>query len=216
MGNSAAAVKLALLRLIRERELVSPARGFYVILSRSLAFRGGAALYKLHIRPPARYSEDIDFVQVNTEPAGPLMGALRDALDPWLGKPQWKQTEGRVTFVYRFESEDAPPLRLRLKVEINSREHFSVYGLTVPPFAVASRQLKHAIDEYLTAWNEDPKPFIWTATVEEIMDKRTRAQARWKTSSPDRSQREKTFCVNLFLRHYTKDIECGLSTSAAV
>jgi hypothetical protein len=33
-------------------------------LARRLAFRGGTALYKLHLRPPARYSEDIDLVQV--------------------------------------------------------------------------------------------------------------------------------------------------------
>ena len=109
------------------------------LLRGALAFRGGTALYKLHLRPAARYSEDIDLVQVKAEPAGPMMEALRHVLDPWLGKPRWKQTEGRVTFVYRFDSEDAPPLRLRLKVEINSREHFAVYGFTQVPFAVASR-----------------------------------------------------------------------------
>jgi predicted nucleotidyltransferase component of viral defense system len=112
------------------------------LLAKSLAFRGGTALYKIHLKPAARYSEDIDLVQINAEPAGPLMSALRDVLDPWLGKPQWKQTEGRVTFVYRVDSEDTPPLRLRLKVEINSREHFSVYGLTSHPFAVESRWFK--------------------------------------------------------------------------
>ena len=108
-------------------------------LRNSVAFRGGTALYKLHLKPAARYSEDIDLVQINPEPAGPIMGALREVLDPWLGKPQWKQTEGRVTFVYRFDSEGVPPLRLRLKVEINSREHFSVYGVTAATFAVSSR-----------------------------------------------------------------------------
>ncbi len=71
--------------------------------------------------------------------AEPGMEALRAVLDPWLGKPQWKQTEGRVTFVYRFYSEDAPPIPLRLKVEINSREHFSVYGFKQVPFCVSSR-----------------------------------------------------------------------------
>ncbi len=40
------------------------------LLSKSLAFRGGTALYKLHIRPAARYSEDIDLVQIEAEPAG--------------------------------------------------------------------------------------------------------------------------------------------------
>ena len=33
-------------------------------LSAALAFRGGTALHKLHMKPPARYSEDIDLVQV--------------------------------------------------------------------------------------------------------------------------------------------------------
>jgi predicted nucleotidyltransferase component of viral defense system len=108
-------------------------------LASSLAFRGGTALYKLHIRPPARYSEDIDLVQVRAEPIGPTLTALRGILDPWLGNPQRKQNEGRVTLNYRFDSEDAPPLRLRLKLEINSREHFALFGLMKVPFAVASR-----------------------------------------------------------------------------
>lgn len=105
----------------------------------ALAFRGGTALYKLHLTPPARYSEDIDLVQTKPEPAGPMMEALRAVLDPWLGSPRYKQTEGRVTFVYRFDSEGLPPVPMRLKVETNTREHFSVYGLKEIPFTVRSR-----------------------------------------------------------------------------
>jgi len=108
-------------------------------LSTALAFRGGTALYKLFLRPAARYSEDIDLVQVNAEPAGDVMDALHEVLDPWLGRPRYKQSEGRVTFRYRFASEDTPPIPLTLKVEINTREHFSVYGLQQVPFAVSSR-----------------------------------------------------------------------------
>jgi len=88
------------------------------LLAESLAFRGGTALYKLYIKPAARYSEDIDLVQIKAEPAGPVMDVLREVLDPWLGTPKWKQSEGRVTFVYRFESEETPPITLRLKIEI--------------------------------------------------------------------------------------------------
>jgi predicted nucleotidyltransferase component of viral defense system len=44
-----------------------------------------------------------------------------------------------VTFVYRFASEDAPPIKMKLKVEINSREHFAVHGFRRVPFSVASR-----------------------------------------------------------------------------
>lgn len=116
------------------------------LLQSSLSFRGGTALYKLYIRPPARYSEDIDLVQVNAEPIGPVMDALRAALDPWLGKPQWKQTEGRVTLNYRFGSEDTPPLRLRLKVEINSREHFALFERASVPFTVSSRWFTGSAD----------------------------------------------------------------------
>ncbi len=34
----------------------------------ALLFRGGTALNKLFLKPPARYSEDIDFVQKRPEP----------------------------------------------------------------------------------------------------------------------------------------------------
>ena len=111
-----------------------------------LAFRGGTALYKLYLTPPARYSEDIDLVQTAPGPIGPVMDDVREALDPWLGKPKWKQTEARVTFIYRFASEDAPPLRLRLKVEINSREHYSAFGLVRMPFTVTSRWFSGTAD----------------------------------------------------------------------
>ena len=67
------------------------------------------------------------------------MDALRATLDPWLGKPKWKQGEGRVTFTYRFQSEDVPPVPLKLKVETNTREHFAVFGFTHAPFEVSSR-----------------------------------------------------------------------------
>jgi predicted nucleotidyltransferase component of viral defense system len=99
------------------------------LLAGEVAFRGGTALHKLHLDPPRRYSEDIDLVQVNAGPIGPVMRAVHDRLDSWLGAPQWKQGQGRVTFYYRFESETQPVTPLRLKVEINTREHFSVLGL---------------------------------------------------------------------------------------
>ena len=109
------------------------------VLAGALAFRGATALYKLYLTPPVRYSEDIDLVQVAPGPAGPLMDGLRNVLDPWLGEARWKQTQGRVTFGYRFLSEDVPAMRLRLKVEINTREHFAVLGFTRRRFSVESR-----------------------------------------------------------------------------
>ena len=36
--------------------------------------------------------------------------------------------------------------------------------------------LKSSIDAFLHAWNQDPKPFVWTATVESIQEKLTRCR----------------------------------------
>ena len=64
------------------------------LLSEHLAFRGGTALHKLYLAPPARYSEDIDLVQVKGGPIGAIMTGLRQKLDSWLGAPKRKQSEG--------------------------------------------------------------------------------------------------------------------------
>ncbi len=111
-----------------------------------LAFRGGTALHKLHFPSSARYSEDIDLVQTSPGGIGRALDEIHEALDPWLGKPQWKQTEGRVTMNYRFNSEDLPSVRLKLKVEINTREHFTVYGLKDQRFEVRSRWFSGTAD----------------------------------------------------------------------
>ena len=108
-------------------------------VARLLAFRGGTALYKLHLRPAARYSEDIDLVQFSAGPIGGVLDAIRSALDPWLGPPSRTTKEGRIVLVYRMSSEGQPPVPMRLKVEINSREHFSVFGVEERAFAVRSR-----------------------------------------------------------------------------
>ncbi len=106
------------------------------LLAENLAFRGGTALFKLHLSP-ARYSEDIDLVQIKPGPIGPVMDAVQEKLNPWLGIPKRKQSEGRVTLTWKVESEEALPLRL--KVEINSREHFTVLGYQPFKFEMVSR-----------------------------------------------------------------------------
>ena len=110
------------------------------ILRDALTFRGGTALYKLYL-PAARYSEDIDLVQKRSEPAGAILAALREVLDPIFGNEpgtsNYDRGEARVACRYRFQSEDGQTLRL--KVEINTREHFSVEGIKEIPFSVNSR-----------------------------------------------------------------------------
>jgi predicted nucleotidyltransferase component of viral defense system len=107
-------------------------------IARTLAFRGGTALHKLILPVPGRYSEDIDLVQIRSEPIGAALEAIRGALDPWLGKPNWKLNQGRATLVYRFNTTALPLQSLRLKIEINTREHFAVLGFQHQRFVVDS------------------------------------------------------------------------------
>ncbi|MBI5362371.1 MAG: nucleotidyl transferase AbiEii/AbiGii toxin family protein [Planctomycetes bacterium] len=108
------------------------------VVSEALAFRGGTALHKLGFDAPARYSEDLDFVQVSPGGIGRVFDAIRDRLGPWLGNARWKQGEGLATLVFRFESTSLPVQRMRVKVEINTREHFFVLAPRIVSYSVDS------------------------------------------------------------------------------
>lgn len=125
-----------------EQDLVL-SRALVVLYSRpavakALAVRGGTALHKLVLPRPGRYSEDIDLVQIAPGPIGPLLDAVREALDPWLGAPGRKQTAEGATLVYRFDSSGLPVQPMRLKVEINTREHGSQAPMRGQNFAVSN------------------------------------------------------------------------------
>lgn len=107
-------------------------------LAENLAFRGGTALHKLYLSPQPRYSEDIDLVQIKAGSIKPIMDKLRDEILPFLGAHVVKQKANNNTIVYKLESEIAPVMPIRLKVEINCREHFSVLGWQKFPFSVES------------------------------------------------------------------------------
>lgn len=110
-----------------------------------LAFRGGTALNKLFFKPSERYSEDIDLVQTIAGPIGTVIQAIREALDPWLGEPNRDLKEGRVVLRYGFISEhNAIPMKL--KVEINSREHFNIFGIEKMKFKIDSLWFKGEAD----------------------------------------------------------------------
>jgi len=104
-------------------------------LASHLAFRGGTALHKLYLQPQPRYSEDIDLVQINTEPIKETMGRIRKVLS-FLGEPKIKQKAHNNTLIFRFDSEIPPTVPIRLKIEINTREHFNVLELTQHYFNV--------------------------------------------------------------------------------
>jgi predicted nucleotidyltransferase component of viral defense system len=132
------------------------------MLSEGLAFRGGTALHKLYLAPASRYSEDIDLVQVSPGPIGPLISALRRNLDRWLGEPRRKQSEGRLALIYRFESEAPPITPLRLKIEVNTREHFAILGFRKRAMRVESPWFRGAAD-------------VTTYSIEELLGTKLRA-----------------------------------------
>jgi len=107
-------------------------------LKDKIAFRGGTALNKLLFATPLRYSEDIDLVQLRAEPNGPIINAIRDALS-WLGPCKRVQAAHSVHLTFRFAHEADPTRQLKLKVEVNTREHECFLGLKHYPFAVESR-----------------------------------------------------------------------------
>ena len=106
-------------------------------LQGKIAFRGGTAIHKLLFAKPLRYSEDIDLVQTQAEPIGPTIDGVRGALS-WLGKPQREQAAHTIHLVFRFTPEVEDGSQLKLKVEINTREHENLHGLKTYPFEVSS------------------------------------------------------------------------------
>lgn len=100
-----------------------------------MAFRGGTAINKLLFRRPMRYSEDIDLVQTQPAPIGATVDAIRDALG-WLGQCKREQAGHSMHLVFKFAPEADAQSTLKLKVEINTREHDNLLGIRHYPFKV--------------------------------------------------------------------------------
>jgi len=132
------------------------------VLAGQLAFRGGTALHKLHFSPPRRYSEDIDLVQIEPGGIGPIIDKIQGILGEFLGPPRRNRAEGTVTLIYRMETEGSPAISMRMKVEINTREHFAVDGFRKVPFSVDSRWFQGSCE-------------VTTYTLDELLGTKTRA-----------------------------------------
>jgi hypothetical protein len=104
-------------------------------LAGKIAFRGGTAIHKLLFKQPLRYSEDIDLVQAHAEPIGGTVDAIRAALS-WLGKCGREQAGHSMHLMFKFRPEINAQATLKLKVEINTRDHASLLGVRRYPFAV--------------------------------------------------------------------------------
>jgi predicted nucleotidyltransferase component of viral defense system len=102
-----------------------------------IAFRGGTAINKLLFGEPLRYSEDIDLVQQQAEPIKDTVAEIRQVLS-WLGKCSYEAGPHSVHLVFKFTPEADSGSQLKLKVEINTREHQPLYGLKTYPFEVSN------------------------------------------------------------------------------
>lgn len=150
-------------------------------LRKRLAFRGGTALHKIYLKPAARYSEDIDLVQISPEPIGETLDRLRERL-AFLGKPRIKQGDMMTTMIYRFESEIPPVVPMKLKVEINCREHFSLEGYQRVSFSIVTNWFKGQCE-------------LVTFTIEELLATKLRALYQ-------RKQGRDLFDLHHALKHY--------------
>lgn len=106
-------------------------------LFENLAFRGGTALNKLYLHPPSRFSEDIDLVQIKSKPIKETIERLRIQLG-FLDLHQVRQKLNNNTLVFKYDSENNPGIKLKLKIEINCREHFSVLGFLRKEYMIRS------------------------------------------------------------------------------
>jgi len=106
------------------------------ILNDALAFRGGTALHKLFLPTPGRYSEDIDLVRTEVGSIKNIIDRIRSKLDVWLGIPSSKRNVGCFTLYYKFTASTAIAPLMRIKIEINTREHESKFSLQQRRFMV--------------------------------------------------------------------------------
>lgn len=102
-------------------------------LKNELLFRGGTALTKLFLDEPLRYSEDLAFVQRKSSAIGPIADKIKSIIDPLLGKSKTVSAKDSFKILYNFNPESNAQNQKRVKIEINTREHFSVF----PPLSLS-------------------------------------------------------------------------------
>lgn len=201
-------------------------------IANSLAFRGGTAIYKLFASEPIRYSEDIDLVQIKGEPIGETITAIRGIIDPMLGEPERKCGKKTFTLTYDILTGDfAQPQKL--KVEINTREHFSVFGWQHKDFSIKTRWysgnskiLSYEFDELLgtklRAFYQRDKGRdlfdLWFALQQENFDPRNAVSAflaymKHEKKHVTRAMFEINFLDKLNAGSFNKDISALLAPS---
>lgn len=109
------------------------------ILAEELAFRGGTCLHHLFMKTPLRYSEDLDYTRTSNTAIGPILDAVRSiGIRIGLSATRWKVGHEMARMLF-----DAEPTegigRIRIKVEINTRETASCRAYNKVLYATESR-----------------------------------------------------------------------------
>lgn len=99
------------------------------LLSENLLFIGGTALGKLYFNPPHRFSVDLDFVQIEKGPIKetiqyPLLHEVMDKLPVSLSK--YGPSNLGYKYFFDFDVWDPAIENSRIKIEVNTREHFAI------------------------------------------------------------------------------------------
>lgn len=126
-----------------------------------LALSGSTALQKLYFDTPHHYSENLELVQINPGPIDDILEQVKNKMG-WLGKPTCKIADGRVILYYKFESPIDEKINPRIKLEINTREHYQLLGITQKDYAIEN------------PWASGIAP-VTTYHLEELLGTKTRA-----------------------------------------
>jgi len=128
-------------------------------LSENLLFHGGTALGKLYFNPPHRFSVDLDFVQIEQGPIKetiqyPLLHEVMDTLPLKLAK--YGPSNIGYKYFFDFDVWDPSVENSRIKIEINTREHFTVknpksleYNVSTEWFEGGSKIKTYNLEEML-------------------------------------------------------------------
>ena len=131
----------------------------HALLSENLLFHGGTALGKLYFNPPHRFSVDLDFVQIEQGPIKetiqyPLLHEVMDTLPLKLAK--YGPSNIGYKYFFDFDVWDPSVENSRIKIEINTREHFTVknpksleYTVNTEWFEAGSKIKTYNLEEML-------------------------------------------------------------------
>jgi len=93
-------------------------------IKQSLVFKGGTALNKIFFKKALRYSEDLDFDQITSEPIGALLDIIREvAREIFPEEAKYDRHEKMFILRYRYQAETPPKATMKVKIEINTRNH---------------------------------------------------------------------------------------------